>query len=70
MAANSVAEFALNPPLPINAGEFIGVFFATGRVGRDAAGPAGFFATGDQSAAVEVAFGPTGQAQVGGDIAP
>ena len=35
-------------PRPINAGD-IGVFFAAGRVARDASGPPGFFATGTRA---------------------
>ena len=73
VAANTVAEFALDPPLPINAGEFIGVFYSTGPAARDSGGPNGFILIGDQSAAVDLAFAstaPAGQIQIGGDIAP
>ena len=70
VAENTTVEFALNPPLPIGAGEFIGVFFPTGRVARDASGPNGFFVLGDQSAAVSLQFAATsnGQVQIGGNI--
>ena len=73
VAANTAAVFALDPPLPINAGEFLGAFYSTGAAARDGAGPAGFLLSGDQSTAVDLAFAstaPAGQIQIGGDIAP
>ena len=73
VAANTAAEFTLDPPLPINAGEFIGVFYSSGAAARNGGGPSGFLLSGDQSTAVDLAFAstaPAGQIQIGGDIAP
>ncbi len=70
-ASANIMELALDPPVPINTGDFIGVFLTTGRVARDAAGPSGFFLSGDQSVAVNLDLdsATNGHVQIGGDIA-